>query len=332
MAAAGALLPTVGAPFGVLAGEPQPTDRHPWLRQWVAEEGFDPAWLNRLLRPLTADERVIRLMDNQAEGQPYHRYRQIFLTENRIQRGVNRMRRHRALLARVQDHYGIPSEILLALWGLESNYGQVTGGFPVLRTLYTLAAHYPRRAEFFQDQLRAFLLLCRDEGWNPTVPLGSPAGAMGQAQMIPQTMRDHAVDFDGDGKRDIFHNTGDVLASIANFLRGHGWRPGGPYAVPLVAMAGGTDPDPGQRITPTLDEMQPWRQWAESGITVAAGGPQPGPEEPTALIMLEETTGPRYHMVFGNFRVITRWNRSRRFAMVVREMADHLRKASQQPS
>ncbi len=316
-----ALLPIL--PVSVTATGEKPSVRYPWLADWIKNDGLDPAWIDRLLAPLTVNKRVIRLMDNQAESKPYYQYRKIFINENRIQRGLNRVKRYRWILRRVYRKYRVPPEIILALWGLESNYGRQTGGFSVLRTLYTLAAHYPRRGEFFQRQLRAFFLLCRDEGWDPRVPLGSYAGAMGQPQMIPETMRRYAVDFNGDGKRDIFHNTGDVLASIAAFLKENGWKPGGPYALAVTAGDGLAE-----RLSPSLSRMRPWREWHESGIRISDAGPQPGEEEPAALIMLEEKRGPRYYMVFGNFWVITRWNRSTRFAMVVRELADHLRKMS----
>lgn len=297
--------------------------RHAWLAEWVAQDGFDRKQLNQLLGSLTPHQRVLHLMDHQAESKPYYAYRALLINDNRIQRGRNRMRRHGILLRRIQWRYHVPREILTALWGLESDYGGNMGGFQVLRTLYTLAVHYPRRAVFFQSQLREFLLLCRDEGWDPRVPKGSYAGAMGQVQMIPGTMRRYAVDFDGDGKRDIFHKTADVLASIASFLEGHGWRPDGPIAMPVA-------PRPGleQWVSPSLKEMRPWRQWRAEGIQPAPGVSEPGAEEPAALIMLAEETGPRYHMVFGNFRVITRWNRSARFAMVVRELAARLREVS----
>ncbi|MBF0463262.1 MAG: lytic murein transglycosylase [Magnetococcales bacterium] len=216
-----------------LAGTPDPVGTQTWLAEWVTRGDFDREWLNALLAPLTLDERVLHLMDSQAEAKPYYIYRQNFIDERRIQHGRELMRTHRALLQRIQQHYHVPGEVLVALWGVESDFGRNAGGFSVLRTLYTLATAYPRRAPFFQEELRQFLLLCREEGWDPHDPEGSYAGAIGQMQMMPSTLRKYAADGDNDGKRDIFHDTPDVLASIASFLAGHGWNPDGVMSIAL---------------------------------------------------------------------------------------------------
>lgn len=293
---------------------------YPWLQAWVESGEFDRQWLNTLLADMEPDERVLRLMDKQAEAKPYHEYRKLFLTRSAVNRGREMALRHHALLERVENRFGAPSEILLALWWIESRYGRSMGGFPVLRALFTLSSAYPRRAEFFQNQMREFLLLCREEGWSPEAPLGSFAGAMAQVQMIPSTLRRYAVDFDGDGKRDVFHNPADVTASIANFLKGHGWIRDGLYTLPVVST-----PAMESLVSPTLDDMPLWRTWQEKGVQLAGDLAPPMPEEPAGLIMLEGEDGPRYHMAFTNFKVVTQWNRSRRFAMVVRELATMMR-------
>ncbi len=306
-----------------LADDHPPTVTQPWLAEWVNRGEFDAAWLNTLLAPLTPDPRVLHLMDSQAEAKPYYLYRKNFINAQRIQSGREQMRLHHDLLQRIQKKFHVPPEMLVALWGVESDFGRHAGGFSVLRSLYTLAAHYPRRASFFQEELRQFLLLCREEGWDPQVPEGSYAGAIGQMQMMPSTLRAYAVDFSGDGKRDIFHNPSDVLASIASFLAGHEWNPGGILSIQLNQKI---NPDLGTLISPSLDAMRPWQEWQEKGIVLTAKDKKPDPNEPAALIRLEEQQGSRYYMVFGNFKVITRWNRSSRFAMVVHELADLLRR------
>ncbi|MBF0425882.1 MAG: lytic murein transglycosylase [Magnetococcales bacterium] len=289
---------------------------YPWMQAWVAQDGLDRGWLNRLFTGLAPYRPAISLMEHQAEAQPYHVYRRMFVNKHVIAQGRIHYLEYHTLLQQIAGHFGVPGEFLIALWGIESRYGTNTGKHPILRVLFTLAISYPRRAAFYQDQLRQFLLLCREEGWEPRDALGSYAGALGQVQMMPGTLRRYAVDFDGDGKRDVFNDIDDVLASIASFLRGNGWRTGGLYTLPLRR---GENLD--KIVSPDVENMRPWREWSAQGVRVAAGQREPDPEEEAAMIMLEEESGPRYHAVFHNFRVVTRWNRSRRFAMVVQELA-----------
>lgn len=303
---------------------PDPIATQAWLAEWVAQGIFKRAWLHDLLAPLTPDVRVLNLMDHQAEAKPYHLYRKIFINDRRIRRGRHQMIQNRSLLRRIQRHFRVPTEIVVALWGLESDFGSHSGQFFVLRTLYTLAAHYPRRAPYFREELRHFLLLCREEGWNPRTLKGSYAGALGQMQMMPGTFRRYAVDFNGDGKRDAFHGRSDILASIAAFLVGHGWNFEGMMAISLNKHE---NPDLNAILSPSLKEMRPWKAWQKLGVSLPAHSKNPGPDEQAALIRLEERRGSRYDVVFGNFRVITQWNRSNRFAMVVQELANALKEA-----
>ncbi|MBF0144418.1 MAG: lytic murein transglycosylase [Magnetococcales bacterium] len=323
------LLPTSALAEVAVAGEVRDrvgsadmVDRFPWLAPWIAEDGWDRKWLSDLLSGLEPYPQVLKMMDRQAEALPYYKYRPIFLDKARIAGGRERFRRHRELLARIEARFGVPPEVVVAIWGVESNYGALAGKHPVLRSLFTLASQYPRRAVFFQGQLREFLLLCREEGWDPLRLTGSYAGAMGQVQMIPGTMRQYAVDFDGDGVRDVFSQLEDVLASAANYLFRFGWERGAPLvaavAVPLPA---------GVSISPSLKEMRPWREWREAGLRLVTGVAEPPSEAAAALITLEVESGPAYYLVFNNFRVITRWNLSSRYAMVVHELALAIRES-----
>ncbi len=319
----GLLLAIFCSPYALAANSTDPTVSQPWLAEWVAQGTFEEGWLNTLLAPLTPDPRVVRLMDNQAEAKPYYLYRKNFINQRRIQRGHQLMRTHRTLLQQIQEQYHVPAEVVVALWGVESDFGRSAGGFSILRSLYTLATEYPRRANFFRDELRHFLQLCQEEGWDPRQIKGSFAGAIGQMQMMPSTLRQYAVDFSGDGKRDIFNNPADVLASIASFLAGHHWDPDGILAVQLKKKK---NMDLSSLVSPSLNEMQPWQTWQERGVSLSPQDKKPDPNEPAALIRLEEQQGSRYYVVFGNFKVITQWNRSSRFAMVVRELAEAFRK------
>lgn len=295
-------------------------DRHPWLLPLVEKDKFDRKWLHDLLQGLPKVKKVIRLMDHQAEAKPYFKYRKLFITPRVIAKGRAMKKKHARLIKRVEARFGAPGEVFVALWGIESRFGKRQGAHRVLPALFTLAASYTRRAEFFRGEFRAFLLLCREEGWDPTAMKGSYAGAMAQVQMIPSTMRRYAIDFDGNGKRDVFHQVDDALASIANFLVGHGWEKDGLYTFPVPTRS-----DLAKKVTtPTLAHMRPWREWRAEGFEPPPGAREPRDDEPAGLIKLAEEHGTRYHMVFNNFRVITRWNRSRRFAMVVHELSQAL--------
>ncbi|MBF0285436.1 MAG: lytic murein transglycosylase [Magnetococcales bacterium] len=293
---------------------------HPWLLPWVERDGFDPAWLERLLAGLTPDKKVLSLMDRQAEDKPYYEYRKLFLTSRLLSAARQRLARHKALLQRLEGIYGVPGAVLVALWGVESRFGGNTGGFSVLRTLFTLATAYPRRAAFFQDQLREFLLLCREQGWDPREIEGSYAGAMGQVQMIPTALRQYGVDFDQDGVKDVFESVDDVLASIAAYLQGYGWQPGGVISLEATAPAELWTEVENRPLTDT----RPVGEWLQAGVVFRQPGGSVDPLLPAALIMLAAEDGPRYHVTFNNFLVITRWNRSRRFAMVIHEITEAL--------
>lgn len=293
--------------------------RYPWLNRLIDEDGLDRHWLNNLLAHLTLDQRVINLMNSQAEAKPYYLYRPIFINDQRINRGRRRAQTHASLLQSVERRYQVPGKFVLALWGLETDYGDYHDGFNVLRSLFTLATGYPRRAEFFQSQLRHFLLLAREEGWEPSEIQGSFAGAMGQCQMIPETMRRYAIDFDGDGRRDLFTSVPDVLGSIGNFLQSNGWQLNGLYALRLG-------------VDPRLESLQQqwnkqWRSlndWLQDGVTLPPQVQGIFPEDQASLIRLVYNNGPGFHLVFNNFKVITTWNRSNHFAMVAKELADKI--------
>ncbi|NGZ07033.1 MAG: lytic murein transglycosylase [Magnetococcales bacterium] len=295
-------------------------ERHAWLTPWIEQNGLDPVWLERLLGPVELDKKVLYLMDHQTEAKPYHAYRALVLNWRKIDVGRRLRQRHGTLLTEVEAFYRVPPEIIVALWGLESDFGNNMGRFSVLRTLYTLAAGYPRRADYFRSELREFLLLCREEGWDPRLMKGSYAGAMGQVQMMPGSMRRYAVDFNQDGRRDVLGDVVDVLASIAAFLHGHGWCAEGRLVQPLEARVGLEG-----LVSASAQDRRPWREWRERGIVWPLESAPPDPDERLALIALEEADGPRYYMTFMNFWVITRWNRSNRFAMVVCEFARDLK-------
>ena len=220
----------------------EPADYRPASRIFVAEmaqrHGFDPVALAVLMDRARYRQDIIDAMRRPAEGKPWADYRPIFLTQARIAGGVAFWQGQADALRQAEQEYGVPPEVIVAIIGVETSYGANLGKHRVLDALSTLGFAYPPRADFFRGELEQFLLLTRDEAIDPARVTGSYAGAVGKPQFIPSSYRDFAVDFDGDGRRDLWHSDADVVGSVANYLQRHGWRPGGEVALPATLAEG----------------------------------------------------------------------------------------------
>ncbi len=277
--------------------------------------GIRETTLARALEGLRPLPRVVALDRRQPERRlTFGDYRRRVLSAERIATGRLLLRRHRRLLARVEARWGVPAAVLVALWGIESAYGRVTGDHPVIAALATLAFEGRRRALFERELLAALAILDR-ERLAPERLRGSWAGAMGQPQFMPTTYRRYAVDFDGDGRRDIWHSLPDVFASMAHYLRVAGWRPGwrwgrevAPVPAAAVAHAG-------------LGNRLPLRRWQRLGLRRIDGGPLPAASIRASLLLPDGPPAPAF-LVYDNFRVLLRWNRSVHFAATVGLLAD----------
>ena len=184
---------------------------------------FTQAELDRLFTGCKIDKKVLELMDKQWESKPYYSYWPLFITPAVIERGQQELKTNQLLLDRIEKEIGVNREIVVAIWGIESRFGEHKGKYGVFKTLNTLFDAYPRRSSFFRDQLVDFLLLCRENQIDTMAVTGSYAGAFGQTQFIPSSYREYAISFDGDEKRDVFTSIDDILASIANYLRRYHW-------------------------------------------------------------------------------------------------------------
>ncbi len=247
----------------------------------------------------------------------WERYRPRFLNDRRIDRGVQFWQENGAQLAKAQAVYGVPAEIIVAIIGVETEYGRNMGGFSVFEALSTLAFNYPRRAEFFRTELEQFLLLARENNLNPLAVKGSFAGAIGIPQFMPGSQRRYAVDFDGDQRVDLGNSVDDAIGSVGRFLEQHGWQAGQPVAV--SANINGT-PDNSliqAGIRPTLKVAE----LAEKGIRANSD-----PEATAALIdLVSPGRETEYWLGFENFYVITRYNRSSFYAMSVFQLGEEIR-------
>lgn len=293
-----------------------------WLDGLKAEaisRGIRPETVETALADLEPLPEVIERDRSQREFTlTFTRYMRGAVTEGRVDKARRLMEEHGALLNRVAADYGVQPRFLVSFWGLESNFGEHTGGHSVVAALATLA-HEGRRHDFFRAQLLDALQIL-DEG-HITVPemTGSWAGAMGQLQFIPSTFVNFAVDYDGDGHRDIWHSLPDIFASAANYLSQEGWRGDETWGREVRLPAGF---DYGLA---DLSERRPLSEWAETyGLRNADGSPLPrvaGFE--ASLVLPAGHNGPAF-LVYGNFRTIMVWNRSILYALAVGHLADRI--------
>jgi membrane-bound lytic murein transglycosylase B len=311
--AAGLMLGLCAGPVGAAPG-PFPV----WLegvRQEALAQGISPETLASALDGLEPIERVIELDRRQVEGRiTFQEYRKRVLSEERVGRGRALLREHQALLERIGAEYGVQPRFIVALWGIETSYGAWPGNTPVIAALATLA-HDGRRAEFFRSELLQALRIIDDGDIEADQMFGSWAGAMGQSQFMPSSYFRNAVDYDGDGRRDIWGTLPDVFASIANYLAKAGWNDrrtwGREVGLP-AALGDGLDGLKVRRALPA---------WQELGVRRADGTALPMVAIDASLLRTDDGAGPAY-LVYDNFRVLMAWNRSTYFGLTVGELAD----------
>lgn len=287
------------------------------IRDRALEEGVSPGTADRVLARVEFLDRVIELDRRQPEfTTPFTDYLERSVTKQRVERGRELLRTHRALLQRVQRRTGVPSAYLLAFWGLETNYGSYFGGTFVPSALATLACD-PRRSEFFTDELIAALRIVQDDALPLDSMQGSWAGAMGHVQFMPSVFLRHAVDADGDGRRDLWNSIPDAMLSAASFLKELGWETGYRWGreVLLPRDLDFAVAEPSQR--------RPLADWRRLGVTDVAGQPVADLELPATLLLPAGHRGPAF-LVYPNFDVILGWNRSEYYALAVGHLADRI--------
>lgn len=282
------------------------------------KHNFSHEELDRIFKGVSVRKRVLELMDTQWEAKPYYEYYPRFITRKAIKTGRKLLRKHKSLLDEIEKKMGVEREIVVAIWGIESQYGNHKGGFEMFRTLNTMFDAYPRRRAFYRKQLVEYLLLCRENNVDPLSVTGSYGGAFGQTQFIPSSFREYAVDFDGDGKRDVWNSIPDVLASIANYLREFNWS----FGAPVYWELG--DKLKEARLEEAYEKGRngfvPWQVVKKAqGVDMQ---PPPG-NKGVIIVGLELKNGDtRYVAGYPNFQAITKWNNSNRYAMAVSELAE----------
>ena len=299
-----------------------------YIAELVGEHNFERSALEALFGQAQRKERILEAIARPAERtKPWHEYRDIFVTRSRIAEGIDFWTDNATALERAQQRYSVPPEIIVAIIGVETRYGRMGGSFRVLDALATLAFDYPPRASFFRSELTHLLLLAREENKDPLRLKGSYAGAMGYGQFIPSSFREYAVDFDGDGTRDIWSNTTDAIGSIANYFARHGWRGEGPVALQVDVE--------GPRALAIANESLKLNydvaELKQLGVKMPAHRSVAVPDDArAALFRMEGDDGLEYWLALHDFYVITRYNRSRMYALAVLQLGQAISRSVDQ--
>ena len=291
-------------------------DVQEFINTLAAKENFDPAYVESVLADSEIQQSIIAAMSRPAEkAKPWHEYRAIFITPERIAAGVEFYATHRETLDRISTETGVSQAMILGIIGVESYFGRITGNYRVVDALVTLGFDYPPRADFFRSELNQVFLLAREEQLNLLDLKGSYAGAMGPPQFIASSYRNFAVDGDGDGRRDLLNNWADIMASVANYFVVHKWQTG-----QQVAARATLGRDAGE--LPLNVELLP-----ESTVGALSTAGAVFPTElpataPAGLWQLEGKNAAEYWVGFENLYVITRYNRSIMYALATWELGE----------
>jgi len=289
-----------------------------FIDQLIENSDYDRATLNAVLRDAKSQESIIKAISRPAEkSKKWHEYRDIFLTDERIQAGVRFWLEHDEVLSSIADETGVPQEILVGIIGVETYFGRITGGYRVIDALSTLAFDYPPRSAFFTRELEQFLLLVDEEEMSAADATGSYAGAMGRPQFMPSSYRAYAVDSTGDGKRDIWENWDDVIGSVANYFVRHGWQTGNE----VVSQASLGDVWTGAFPKNTTKPRATVASLSHQGVIFATDLPA---DHVAQLLTLQGRNGREHWVGFHNFFVITRYNTSVMYALAVYQLGQEI--------
>ena len=304
-------------------GSPQAADTVPFgqwleaLRAEAAGRGIGESTLAAALGGIKPIPRVIELDRKQPEfTMTFRQYMSRVASEARVEKGRRKLRENRALLAEVGRKYGVQPRFIVAFWGVETDFGRITGGFPVIPALATLA-YDGRRSAFFRKELLHALGILDQAHIAPSAMVGSWAGAMGQCQFMPSSFVSFAVDHDGDGRKDIWKTRADVFASAANYLARSGWHGDQTWGRPVSLPRGFDAALAGLKVQKRINA------WQRLGVRRADGRDLPKRDLMSSIVLPEGGKGPAF-LVYDNYRTILKWNRSTFFALAIGSLADRI--------
>ena len=286
-----------------------------FINEVTQRDGLKRKEVQRLLKQARPQPKIIDMMNRPIEKvAPWWEYREHFVNSERVSDGAQFWAEHRESLERVAATYQVPPEYVVAILGVETRYGRITGHYRVLDALATLAFDYPPRHSYFAGELAQFMVLAKENQLDPITTTGSYAGAMGAPQFMPSAYRRYAVASGNDQRRDLWSDWDGILASVANYLRENGWKPGEP-----VLAETRIDPAATFHIEPhNLELNETVDTLGAQGVKVDLDLPA---DTPALLILAEQPDGPAYRVGFHNFYVLTRYNASARYAMAVHDLA-----------
>ena len=297
-------------------------DVQKFIKEMVTEHAFKQSDLETLFKQVEIKQKIIDAISRPAEkSKSWHEYRKIFLTDKRIQQGTKFWQENSNVLKYAEEVYGVPVEIIVAIIGVETYYGRLQGSYRVMDALSTLAFKYPKRSKFFRSELKHFLLMSKDQNFDPLSKKGSYAGAMGMGQFIPSSFQSYAVDFNGDGKKNIWTDNEDAIGSVANYFKRHGWTKEQPVTdrVRLSKASTLTKKDSCRRSCKPSQTIAEFRQ---QGIT---GETQPDDETKAILLWLKQKNNNEYWLAYKNFYVISRYNHSTLYSMAVYQLSQAIK-------
>jgi membrane-bound lytic murein transglycosylase B len=297
----------------------QRKDVQQFINLMVTKHGFNRQKLLQVMADVQLQPQIIESMNKPYEKKSWDVYKQLFLTPQRVQGGIDFWKNNQESLAKAEKQYGVPANVIVAIIGIETLYGKNQGNYRVIDALSTLAFNYPKRSEFFTKELGEYLLLCREHDVPPTQYLGSYAGAMGKPQFMPSSYRYYAANFTGTPKKDLMNDDQAVIASVANYFHKHGWSLNQGVAQPAKVV--GTKYK--HINTNYKTAAYNLKQLAAAGVKpLTASINHPGK---VGLIELTTQAGPEYWLAYPNFYVITRYNTSPQYALAVYLLSQQLK-------
>jgi membrane-bound lytic murein transglycosylase B len=294
-------------------------DVQAFIQKMVKQDGFKRQELITLFSAVKLRPQIIRHINKPLEKEPWHTYQILFVNEWRIEHGVQFWNKYATVLKKAEEMYGVPASIIVATIGIETKYGERTGEYRVIDSLSNIAFSDSSRAAFFRKELEQFLLLAREEHLDPLKIMGSYAGAMGQPQFMPSSYRYYAVNFSRSGKTDLMHNEVDVIGSIANYYKKHGWTTGEPVAVQALML--------GDRFNYLLRNDQISQPLTIAALTRYGIVPKYSIHQDdlrVKVIELQSRYDKEYWLGFHNFDVIKRYNASDLYAMAVFQLSGYI--------
>jgi membrane-bound lytic murein transglycosylase B len=296
-----------------------------FIQEMVQEHGFSASEVKQLLAQAEKRQPILDAIARPAEkSKTWKEYRPIFIVPLRITNGVAFWHEHRAALELAEKEYGVPAEIIVAIIGVETNYGRNMGSWRVIDALTTLAFDYPPRAPFFRSELVNYLILTREQQHNPLEFKGSYAGAMGYGQFMPSSYRNFAVDFSGDGFTDIWNNPTDAIGSVANYFKKHGWKTGQAAVVPAKLSQPRSKVIANDAFNKVVPPTLALNEWKKIGVVPAI---KIDGKTPAMAIEFDGVKGLEYWFGLQNFYTITRYNRSPMYAMAVLDLSVEIKNA-----